>query len=193
MLEHRAPLDQLSRARNTETLHDADAGLRVTPVTDRGLLLLQGAPEDAVLRDAIGRQIGARVPGPQTTDIRGEYALLWMTPKEWLLELPAAETSAVQGALVARLAPSLAAITDISDALACFDIGGDPAMDVLMTGCSLDLRPHAFAAGRVARTAITDVHAIIWKPGIAHPFRCWVDRSFAEHFWNWLADSPARW
>jgi len=193
MLEHRAPLDQLSRARNTETLHDADGGLRVTPVTDRGLLLLQGSPEDAVLRDAIGRQIGARVPGPQTTDIRGEYALLWMTPKEWLLELPAAETSAVQGALVARLAPSLAAITDISDALACFEIGGDPAMDVLMAGCSLDLRPHAFAAGRVARTAIADVHAIIWKPGIAHLFRCWVDRSCAQHFWNWLADSPARW
>ena len=191
MLDHRAPLDQLSGARSAEALDDA--GLRVRPVTDRGLLLLQGSPEDAVLDDAVSRQIGARVPGPQTTSIRGEYALLWMTPKEWLLELPAAATSAVQGALVTRLALSLAAVTDITDALACFDIDGDRAMDVLMSGCSLDLRPHAFAAGRVARTAVADVPAIILKAGTSDPFRCWVDRSFAEHFWSWLAHSPSRW
>ena len=191
MLDHRAPLDQLSRERNTEALDDA--WLRVRPVTDRGLLLLQGSPQDAVLHDAVSRQIGARVPGPQTTNSRGEYALLWMTPKEWLLELPAAATSAVQGSLVTRLAPSLAVVTDITDALACFDVGGDRATDVLMTGCSLDLRPHAFAAGRVARTAVADVPAIIWKAGPSDIFRCWVDRSFAEHFWSWLADSPSRW
>jgi heterotetrameric sarcosine oxidase gamma subunit len=191
VLEHRAPLHRLSPALYAEATDQPD--LRVMPIEDRGLLLLQGEPGDVLLHDAILRQIGVRVPGPQATSIRGDYALLWMTPKEWLLELPAAETLAVQLALITRLVPALAAVTDVSDSLALFDVSGDRAVEVLMTGCSINLRSDAFTAGHVARTAVADVPAIIWKANNSFQFRCLVERSYAEHFWNWLAKRPARW
>ena len=185
VLEHRAPLQQCSRAHESEAIDRP--GLRVVPVRDRGFLLLQGTPTDIRFHDAILEQLGVRLPAPQTTIIRGDSALLWMTPTEWLLELPAAPTLAVQAALSTRLASALAAATDVSDSFARFDVSGEHAADVLMTGCSVNLRSHALAAGQVVRTAVADVPAILWRSGDSQPFRCLVDRSVAEHFWNWLA------
>jgi heterotetrameric sarcosine oxidase gamma subunit len=185
MLEHRAPLDQLSWAHDVRTI-DA-RGLRVAAVADRGLLLLQGDPGDCRFQDAIRERIGVALPGPLTAAIHGEYALLWMAPAQFLLELPAAQAPIVQSALSARFGAALAAVADVSDAFACFDVSGADAPDILMTGCGLDLRPDVFAAGRVARTAFADLPAVIWKPGNPDSFRCLVDRGFAEHFWSWCS------
>jgi sarcosine oxidase subunit gamma len=190
MLEHRTPLVQVSRAQELSTI-DAP-GLRVVAVESQGYLLLQGDPEDSLLQKAMREQIGVAVPGPQVGSISGEYALLWMAPSQWLLELPAARALIVQAALVTRLGSALAAVTDISDALACFDVSGGAAVDVLMTGCSLDLHSHAFAESRVARTAFAGVPVIIWRPGNPIQFRCLVDRSLADHFWTWLATSAGQ-
>lgn len=190
MLEHRAPFDQIAGALHIESTDRPD--LRVVAVTHVGYLLLQGEPGDTRLQDALLQQIGVQLPRPQTTRIRGAYALLWMTPKEWLLELPETKVLAVQAALATRLAQTHAAITDASDSFACFDVSGERTAEALMAGCSLDLRPHVFAPGCVARTAIADVPAIVWKLGIPSAIRCLVDRSFAAHFWNWLARSPAK-
>lgn len=188
MLEHRAPLAQLARPHGSSTI-DAP-GLRVVAVENRGFVLIQADPEDSFLHKAMREQLGVAVPGPQAASIGGDYALLWMAPRQWLLELPAARALTAPAALVARLGPALAAVTDISDALACFDVSGDAAVDVLMTGCTLDLHSRAFAANRVARTAFAGVALTIWRPGNPSQFRCLVDRSFADHFWNWLAEVP---
>jgi sarcosine oxidase, subunit gamma len=183
MLEHRAALDQVARAHEAGTIHAP--GLLVAPITDRGLLLLQGDPGDRLIQSVVRERIGVALPGPGAAGIQGAYALLWVTPREFLLQLPEAETPIVETALVARLGAALAAVADVSDAFACFDVSGNDAVDVLMTGCRLDLRPHAFAAGRVARTAFADLPVIIWKPGNADSFQCLVDRAFAETFWSW--------
>jgi len=190
MLERRAPLAQVAGAGDATI--DAP-GLRVAAVADRGLLLLQGDPDDPLLAGAIREQVRIGLPGPLEVGAGGDCALLWMTPKELLLELPAARAPAMETALALRLGAALAAVTDVSDAFASFDVGGDAAVDVLMTGCTLDLRPHAFAPNRVARTAFAGVSAIIWKPADPNRFRCLVDRSFAWYFWNRLGQtlSPA--
>ena len=186
MLEHRAPLAQLSRA---DELSAIDApGLRVVAVENRGFVLVQGDPEDPLLQRAMREQIGVVVPGPRCASIGGEYALLWMAPGQWLLEAPAARAATAQAALVARLGSAFA-VSDISDAFACFDVSGDVAADVLMTGCSLDLRPDAFFDGRVARSVFAGVPVIIWKTDNSRRFRCLVDRGFAEHTWSWLANA----
>ena len=177
MLEHRTPLAQLSRANELSAI-DA-TGMRVAAVGNRGFVLVQGDPEDPLLHRAMREQIGVAVPGPQCASIGGEYVLLWMAPGQWLLESPAARAASVQVALVARLGAAFAVVSDVSDAFACFDVSGDVALDVLMTGCSLDLRPDAFSDGRVARSAFAGVPVII----------CLVDRGFAEHVWSWLANT----
>jgi heterotetrameric sarcosine oxidase gamma subunit len=187
MLRHRAPLAQLSRA---DELSAIDApGLRVVAVENRGFVLVQGDPEDPLLHRAMREQIGVAVPGPQCASIGGEYALLWMAPGQWLLEAPATRAATAQSALIARLGAAFASISDISDAFACFDVSGEVATDVLMTGCSLDLRPDAFFDGRVARSVFAGVPVIIWKTDNSRRFRCLVDRGFAEHIWSWLANA----
>lgn len=118
--------------------------------------------------------------------MRGEYALLWLTPAEWLLECPASQTDSLQGAIARRLATSLAVVTDMSDAFECFELSGTRAAEVLMSGCSLDLQADIFPAGRVARTALADIPAVIRGTGGPLSFRCLVDRSYARHIRDWL-------
>jgi heterotetrameric sarcosine oxidase gamma subunit len=217
VLEHRAALDQLSPTRHAQGIDDPH--LRVVPVTHCSLLLVQGHAEDPALRKLIQRELGLDLPVASRANARGGTAILWLGPKEWLIETseaasatgqlsragiaagaaPWAETHAGAAARTRAEATALHTITDISDALAGFDLSGSRAADVLMSGCSLDLGPQAFSAGQAARTAIADVPAIIWSATSGPEtspwgrFRCWVDRSFAAHFWDWLADSPSRW
>lgn len=184
MLERREPFDSLQESRGSDLV--GETGLRVTH-PDPGLILLQ-SPSESTLRAALTSQTGLPLPPAQEACIRGAYALLWLTPAQWLLELPANEIGSLQNALTKALATSLAAVTDMSDAFACCEISGTRAAEALMSGCNLDLRTHAFPAGRVVRTALADIPAIIWNPGNPDRFRCLCDRSFAGHLRDWLAD-----
>lgn len=187
MLEHQQPFDSLLEGgRNTFM---EDAGVRMTWRSGSGYLLLQSRSESA-LQDALTSHTGLRLPAPQEVSVRGDWALLWLTPREWLLELPASEAASLRAALIPRLASSLAVVIDMSDAYVTCDVSGARAADVLMSGCTLDLRADAFPAGRSARTALADIPAIIWNPG-GEPrnVRCIVDRSFAKHVRDWLVDA----
>lgn len=185
MLERRTPLDsvQAYAGRHGPTIEHV--GLRVSPVRGRGLLLLQTTAAPA-LQESLAQELGLALPSAQTATLLGHYALLWLTPAEWLLELPVDQTDAVHRALTRQLTSALAAVTDFSDALMSIEISGEHAAEVLATGCSLDLRPHAFPSSRVARTALADIPAILWNPGGADRYRCLVDRGFAAHLLAWL-------
>ena len=185
MLEHQAP---------SELLHHTFSGLdapgiciRPSLLAKRYLLLQSKARSN--LQDVLTSEIGLELPLPQEVRALGDHALLWLTPAEWLLETPAKDAQSLQLAITGALVGSLAAVNDISDAFVCCEVSGDCAPQVLMSGCSLDLNTHAFPAGRVARTALADIPVIIWKPAPSECFRCLVDRSFACHFGDWLADA----
>jgi heterotetrameric sarcosine oxidase gamma subunit len=186
VLEHRPPIRFQSAASGPNVQGRRD--LHVV-VQDHGLLLIQGYPRDALLGKVIQEGLGLRIPGPLEASVQQARALLWITPREWLLIAPRSESSSIRGPLMAQLAATLAAVTDISDGLACFEVEGTEASDMLMTGCTLDLRPEAFVPGRVMRTAMAGVPMIVWRPGQAGRFRCFVDRSWAEHFSSWLLES----
>lgn len=185
MLEHHTPFDAVQESLRHGGIAIERADLRVTPIRDRGLLLLQTASM-AALQEVLRRAFDLILPQAQNASVRGDYALLQLTPAEWLLELPADETDSVQIALSQRLGSPLAVVTDLSDALASFEVSGAGAPEILMTGCSLDLTPRAFPCGRVARTALADVPAILWKPGNPDRVRCLIDRGFTKHFLIWL-------
>lgn len=186
MLEHQEPFAALGNERLGCYLAD-QPGLRVT-ISDAGFLLLQSRRETA-LQDALAEETGLRLPAPQEVSTRGNYALLWLTPAEWLLELPAGESQSLRSALARRLNSSLSVVSDISDAFACCQVSGGRAAEVLMSGCSLDLRSWTFHAGRVARTVLADVPAILWKTGEPNRFRCLFDRGFAAHIRHWLSEA----
>lgn len=184
MLKHQNSFESL-REHRSGCLAD-ESGFRVT-LSHAGYLLLQSTFESS-LQDALASEIGLDLPAPHRASARDDYALLWLTPAEWLLELPAKETDSLQSALTRRLATSFAVVTDMSEAFACCEVNGARATETLMSGCSLDLRAHAFAEGRVARTALADIPAIVWKTGEPQRYRCIIDRSFAGHLRNWLLD-----
>lgn len=190
MLEHRIAFDSLGEDRDQLEPPNQRLGLHVTTLRDKGLLLLQ-CPSVRALQEAVCRVLHLTLPPAQQAAVRGAYALLWLAPAEWLLELPRSSTGSVELALAQQLRSSLAAITDSSDALAVLEVRGSTAADTLMTGCSLDLRPPDFPAGRVVRTAIIDVPAILWNPGYPDRFRCLIDPGFAEPFIAWLDGTTA--
>jgi sarcosine oxidase subunit gamma len=186
MLEHHEPFDSLLEAPGGALAEDPD--LRVTPLGGVGFLLLQSTSE-STLQDALTSETGLRLPAPQEASVRGDHALLWLTPAEWLLRAPANEINSLESALSGRLATSLAVVTDVSDAFACCEVSGARAAEALMSGCSLDLSIHSFPLGRVARTALADIPAVIWNPGREpQRFRCIVDCSYARHLRDWLHD-----
>jgi sarcosine oxidase subunit gamma len=182
MLEHQQQLDSPPEAPGSHPAGENGLGVQIAAT---GLLLLQ-SPSASALQDALTSEIALRLPAPGETCARGDYALLWLTPAEWLLECSEQDTHALHSAFTRRLARSLAVVTDMSDAYACFDLSGARAADTLMGGCSMDLHAATFPAGRVARTSLAGIAAIIRKTGKPHGFRCLVDRSYARHIRDWL-------
>jgi sarcosine oxidase subunit gamma len=186
MLEHRPAFES----------HDGGAGAvaagpaapRASAVTGLGLLLLQGDPRQAEFAGAVRGQFGVDLPAPGAIAIGENGTLLWLGPRQCLAQLTGVQLAAATSALEAKLAGLPAALTDLSDALAVFDVGGARAGEALMQGCSIDLRPHAFAAGRVVRTLCAGAPMIIWKCAPSDPLRCAIDRSLAWHFARWLTD-----
>ncbi len=190
MLEHRTPFDSIREGEDPGSATIARE-LIVTPVRDKGLLLLQSACLQA-LQTALEREIGLRLPPAQQASWHGPYVLLWQTPAQWLLQLPARECDSIGAALSDRLASALAAITDFSDALVALEVGGAGLADVFMSGCSLDLRADAFPPGRVARTSLADVPAILWNPGGSDRIHCLIERGFETHLFASLKGTATR-
>ncbi len=162
MLEHQHTFDSLLQGGDTSSV--AVPAIRMTWLSGSGFLLLQ-SPSESALQDAVMSHMGLPLAAPQTASTRGEYALLWLAPTEWLLGSPASETESLRAALTRRLTTRLAAVTDMSDALAVCEVSGTRSADILMSGCTLDLRADAFPAGRSARTGLADISAIVWNPG----------------------------
>lgn len=182
MLEHQPPLESRSEAH--ESLLAGERRFRLQLV-ESGLLLLQ-SPSEPVLQEAVTSALALQLPAPGETRTHGDYALLWLTPAEWLLECRLKDTDSLHCALTRRLARSLAVVTDMTDAFACFELNAARTDEVLMSGCNLDLTAAIFRAGRVARTSLAGIPAIIRKTEEPHGFRCLVDRSYASHIRDWL-------
>jgi sarcosine oxidase subunit gamma len=184
MLERRTPLESMPEGLMPDGLH-------LAAVRDRGLLLLQSASSPA-MQQALERELGLPLPAAQQVTALGEYALLWLAPGQWLLDLPAKMTASIETALGGRLEATLAAVTDLSDALISLELGGALAPEILMSGCSVDLRPHAFPPGCLARTALAAVPAILWNPGAPERIRCLIECAFADHMLSWLRSATRR-
>ena len=88
---------------------------------------------------------------PNSVSSDGGLDVLWLGPDEWLIvaERPARE-------LVASLEEASAgthrSVVDVSANRAVIDLSGDDRLDVLASGCPLDLHPRSWDDGRCAQT-----------------------------------------
>ena len=120
--------------------------------------------------------IGAKIPDKIGIMLDGVACL---GPDEWLAFAP-------DGAAMPDAAGLSVSVTDVSDRSVGIILEGARAIEVLATGCPLDL--DHFAVGRATRTIYETVEIVIVREAMDR-FHIEVWRSFAP--WLWTALTPA--
>lgn len=105
----------------------------------------------------------------------GREYWLWLAPDRALL--------------VGAAAPPAGFVSEVSDGLATFAIGGKLAAALIAMGCTLDPDGAALAPERCAQTAFAGVRAILHRDGGADGFRLFAERSFAPWLIAWFGQA----
>jgi sarcosine oxidase subunit gamma len=165
-------------------LADELARVADAPPEPLAILRVRGEPREALL--ALGRRMGLSWPLEPNTAAGDGPAVLWLSPREWLIvgRTPSAEAIAESlGAVVHHL-------TDATDQLLALDLKGPLARALAGAGCSLDLHPAAFGPGRCAATQLAGVPVTIRALG-DRDLRLYVDVSLAPWLRDWLTDAAS--
>ncbi|MEU6084883.1 sarcosine oxidase subunit gamma family protein [Streptomyces sp. NPDC047108] len=141
--------------------------------------------------DAVGPALGLQLPLEPNTLVRaGELAALWLGPDEWLVVGPPEGGHDLRARLRAASENPAVSVVDVSAQRTTLLVGGARSRDVLARGCSLDLHPRSFGAGRCAQTNLARTQVVLAardadKPG----FWVLVRSSFAGYLGDWLLDA----
>jgi sarcosine oxidase subunit gamma len=134
----------------------------------------------------------ARLPGlppPGHSATQGDRTMLGLGPDEWLVLGPHGTQAAIEEDLRGAIARDggWGAVTDVSAQRTTFVLSTPRARDVLATGCSLDLHPRAFAAGRCAQTDLGRANVVLHQVDDTPTYELLVACSFAAYLAAWLA------
>ena len=132
----------------------------------------------AVLREVeLSSQVSVRGEPPvEPNTVRGDA--IWLGPDEWLVVGP-------DGGDVLPDEPG-ASIVDVSANRTTIEVRG---RDLLEHGCTIDLHPRAFHAGRCAQTTVARTQVILWQTSDDPVYRLLVRASFAAYLADWLVDA----
>lgn len=150
-----------------------------------GMITLRAKPDVAGLAEAIHAAVGTEVPAVRKIVANGDKAAGWMSPDEYLLVLPYAETGAALAAIATALKGQHYLAETVSDARAVFRIEGAKADQVLAK-----LSPVDFAKledGELRRTRAAQVAAAFWKDSDGFTLVCF--RSVASYVMGLLSHS----
>jgi sarcosine oxidase, subunit gamma len=127
---------------------------------------------------------------PQTTGAvaSGRTEIICVGPTDWLVIAADGDSTAWLDRLASAFDGGAFRATDVSDALSRIEIEGPEVRDLLSKGCSLDLHPPLFPAGRSARTRFAGLPVIVRSTGDSK-FELIVAQSYAHYLRAWLADA----
>ncbi|SEL68498.1 2Fe-2S iron-sulfur cluster-binding protein [Nonomuraea pusilla] len=108
---------------------------------------------------------------------------LRLGPSWWLVRGESAAPSGPRGESAGSPGPRW---VDVSGQRTAFDLSGPSALDVLVTGCPIDLHPEVFAGH--AQTLLAKAPVILERRG-AEAYRIHVRSSFAGYLAEWLLDA----
>ena len=144
------------------------------------LTILRGSGPE--FHAAVSGVLGAGLPEIPNTTAVGQA--LWLGPDEWLV---VSDTDPI-GALEEALEGQHCAVVDVSEARAVLELSGSGAMEVLASGCRLDL--DTLRPGSCAQTALARAHVLL-EPSEDGVWRLYVGRSFLAYARAWLEDAIA--
>lgn len=116
----------------------------------------------------------------------GEYLLLWLPEADTQTE-PVPSLASQQ----AQCAPGVY-LSEQSSRYCAIEMGGDKAIELLASGCGLDLHPQQFQAGHCARTLFAQLDVLLFKPQPEPRFVLLLERGEAEYGWRWLRQAAER-
>ncbi|CAM3611910.1 sarcosine oxidase subunit gamma family protein [Kibdelosporangium persicum] len=135
---------------------------------------------DAAAR--ISERLGGPLPVvPNSVVDAGSRHILMLGPDEWLVVGPDGDTG-----LPDLLREPSASVVDVSANRTTIEVR---SRDLLEHGCTLDLHPRAFHAGRCAQTMIARTQVILWQTSDEPVYRLLVRGSFATYLADWLSDA----
>ncbi|ANS70399.1 sarcosine oxidase gamma subunit [Streptomyces lincolnensis] len=143
--------------------------------------------------EAVGLTLGLQLPLQPNTAVRaGELTALWLGPDEWLLVSPPGGRRDLENRIREAVAgdDEPVSVTDVSAQRTTLLVSGPRARDLLAHGCSLDLHPRAFGAGRCAQTTLGRAHVVlVARDEPRAGFWVLVRSSFAGYLTDWLLDA----
>jgi sarcosine oxidase subunit gamma len=171
------PVSALNGARS-------DGFARIREVGPLGMITLRakGVPG---LEAAVQAAVGTGVPEVRRILRNGDRACGWMSPDEYLLILPYAETDKARAAIAAALAGQHHLAVYVSDARAVFRVEGAKADQVLAKLSPTDMA--RLAEGELRRSRLAQVAAAFWAEEGGYTVVCF--RSVAGYVFGLLQHS----
>ena len=98
---------------------------------------------------------------PNTTWEEGPRAVLWLGPDEWLVLGPPHTGDQIVAELEAALEGEHRSVIDVSANRVAIELGGPDRLELLASGCPLDLHPRAWRSGTCAQTLFAKAQVIL--------------------------------
>jgi sarcosine oxidase subunit gamma len=166
-------------------------GLRVTKRSDLAVLsLIARKGQAAALTGRIAETHGLPLPAGPRRAAGTELSAIGIGPDRWLVIVEAADPDALHRRMAAEL-EGLAAVVDLSNALAVLRLSGASARRILGKGLPVDLHPRCFGPGDAASSLVALIPLHLWQLDDVPTYDLAVPRSLAGSFADWLAESAA--
>ena len=158
---------------------------------------LRADPTDAGLLKRIGEALTAApptAPNRVTAATDGEGHVLWLGPDEWLVVAregaPAATAAGIEAAVRTAAGDAFLAAVDVSANRVGIEIAGPGAVDLLASGCALDLE-RGLPVGGCAQTLLARANVVLWHVADEPEPRyvVLVRPSFVRYLLDWLRDA----
>ena len=159
---------------------------------------LQGATNNSAFVSQATTLWGiATLPAPHRIVRSATHRLLWIGPRSWLVfgpdPLTPADPATRPGFSDSRqqLNSTGGALFDVSASRVGWTVRGPRALDLLASGCPLDLHGNAFALDSCAQSLFGHV-AALFERNADGDITLYVARSFANDVWSALCTSAAQ-
>ncbi len=185
------PLAPLARTAPLAAWGDALAalpdGVQITPRPFVAMAHLRVDPAGPAAA-AVAVHLGVALPTGPSTYAEGETTTaIWLGPDEWLVASPFRTPEELETGLREAVG-SDGAVVDVSAQRTTVRLRGEHVRDLLSGGCSLDLHPRVFAAGRSAQAVLGQAGVVLLALG-EDEFAVLVRSSFAGYLASWLLDA----
>lgn len=125
-------------------------------------------------------------PKPLIPYTSSQEPLFRLNPQQWLQCSDHPGEAHVRKIFARACTDPITTLIEISDSLACIEVCGPNSAALLRSGCSVDLDEASFEPGQYADTLLAQMDVRIHRVKDSLCYRLYVDRSLAEHLWQWL-------